>query len=136
MAKCDDCGERIGFNEISVGVGTKIYCSKCGENVDKTKVKSINTDKNAKNSYSIRAYVLAPISFIVLCLISLEQFLGGEIILGLSIMIGGCIGVMLLGLLAEISANVAILVNKSQSYDVLASGTDVVKDTKSPSVRY
>ncbi|WP_044043415.1 hypothetical protein [Octadecabacter antarcticus] len=124
MANCKRCDVKLGF--LNAGD----HCYVCGATiaretlvesnraeglaVEMEEANASNANNEAKCIYTRIAYVFTAVSFIVICVIALVFFSEGQTILGVSVIISGSFAIVLLGLLAEISSNVAKLVKNSR----------------------
>ena len=115
MAVCKDCGIRIGYMN---SIGDK--CSKCYYIVeDEKKIDEANqsisiTAEPAATTYTSIAWFIVGLGFICTIIAALLFALDDQIFLAVIVFISGCFGAVFLGLLAEISSNLAKLVNKSR----------------------
>ena len=130
MAKCIECGAQMGF-------GVKRYCRTCYVarlNTSKEvpmSVSSLETPITSKSNnpscptasegstpagtaFTSLAWIVVAQTFICTLIATFVTAADGDAFLAMIIFISGCFSAVLLGLLTEISANIAKLVNNSR----------------------
>ena len=129
MAECIECGTQMGF-------GIKGYCGTCHVarlNTSKDapmSVSSLETPITSKNkpssqtasegstpaatAFTSLAWVIVALTFICTLIATFVTAADGDAFLAMIMFISGCFSAVLLGLLTEISANIAKLVNNSR----------------------
>ena len=130
MAECIECGAQMGF-------GIKGYCGICHVaklNTSKDAPMSVssletpNTSKSNKQSrptasggstpaatdFTSLAWVIVALTFICTLIATFVTAADGDAFLAMIMFISGCFSSVLLGLLIEISANIAKLDNNSR----------------------
>ena len=124
MAECKECGKKFGF--LDAGVGG--ICSQCKLNSwvapdeasqQRQRLRSSGPtakqgSTSAATAFTSLAWVIVGLSFICTLIATFVTFADGKSFLAIIVFVSGCFSAVFLGLLAEISANVARLVNKSR----------------------
>ena len=85
-----------------MGFGSKGRCSKC------------KTGESPATAFTSLAWVIVALTFICTLIATFVTAADGDAFLAMIMFISGCFGAVLLGLLTEISANIAKLVNNSR----------------------
>ena len=118
MAKCARCGESLGFT-------TSNYCNSCksdnetGSNSALAPTgevpESASLIRNqAQNIFTNITYIIIVMTLIATGILTFMLASNNQPMLAAVTFMTGCFGAVLLGLLAEISANIIKLVNKPQ----------------------
>jgi hypothetical protein len=120
MANCPVCGKQVGFWE---GDPTR-RCKSCIEkrllpNSDSTAstpngASPSSNGETAGSGFAILAFAISGIVFVISVFASLVFMTSEQIVFGLIVLIGGIVCTTIIGLLAEISTNIAKLVNKNE----------------------
>jgi len=129
MAKCVECGRRLSFWERSEFDA----CLECADQTSNQRAERNEAIENhrtfadeaavipttpsnetlAAASFTSIAFVIVALSLICSAIAALALAADGKSFLAIIVFVSGCFSAVLLGLLAEISANIARLVNKS-----------------------
>ena len=118
MAECKDCGKKIGFMNTYDGKCIDCYSHQEGE--DKTPAQRLLSPTESTGSipaataFTSLAWIIVALTFICTLIVTFATASGGDTFLAMVMFISGCFSAVLLGLLTEISANIAKLVNNSR----------------------
>ena len=123
MAVCVDCGKTLKGWQSTLG-GT---CSDCFSRDVPVKVSSVDVpilsannqtasdgSTSAATAFTSLAWAIVALTFICTLIATFVTAADGDAFLAMIMFIGGCFSAVLLGLLTEISTNIAKLVNNSR----------------------
>ena len=121
MAECKECGKSIKAWEALGGACEDCYSYlqnngrlKQKESVIEREEQTVSINKTlAATAFTSIAWVVVGLSLICSAIAALVLAADGQGFMAIIVFVSGCFSAVLLGLLAEISANIARLVNKS-----------------------
>ncbi len=121
MAECKECGKSIKAWEALGGACEDCYSYlqnngrlKQKESVIEREEQTVFINKTlAATAFTSIAWVVVGLSLICSAIAALVLAADGQGFMAIIVFVSGCFSAVLLGLLAEISANIARLVNKS-----------------------
>ena len=128
MAVCVDCGRPLVPWEVKRGGGACGGCHSLVKQREKAQASEKQDAKSNKSSshtvlegsttpataFTSLAWVIVALTFICTLIATFAIAADGDTFLAMMMFIGGCFSAVLLGLLTEISANIAKLVNNSR----------------------
>ena len=118
MAACIDCGKKIGFMNSYDGKCIDCYSHQEGEN--KTPAQRLTSptasdgSTSAATAFTSLAWAIVALTFICTLIATFVTAADEDPVSAIMVFIGGCFSAVLLGLLTEISTNIAKLVNNSR----------------------
>lgn len=122
MAECIECGLKVSWVDYPQGICTSCrraanesqpsekYDAKSNELSSHTVSES---STSAATAFTSLAWVIVTLTFFCTLIATFVTAVDGDAFSAMMMFIGGCFSVVLLGLLSEISTNIAKLVNNS-----------------------
>ena len=128
MAECKECGRTLVPWEVKRGGGACGGCHSLVEQREKAQSSERQVSKSNKPSgqtasegstpaataFTSLAWIIVALTFICTLIATFATAADGDAFLAMIMFISGCFSAVLLGLLTEISANIAKLVNNSR----------------------
>ena len=111
MAECIDCGKSLDYrNSMPNG-----RCSGChGKYLAANNKTASDGSTSAATAFTSLAWVIVTLTFVCTLIATFVTAVDGDPVSAMMMFIGGCFSAVLLGLLTEISTNIAKLVNNSR----------------------
>ena len=123
MAECIECGLKVSWVDYPQDICTSCRRaaneSQPSEKYDAkssilSRLAALKGSTPAATAFTSLAWIIVALTFICTLIATFVTAAGGDAFSAMMMFIGGCFSVVLLGLLSEISTNIAKLVNNSR----------------------